>query len=238
MSLLYRLTQSVKQIFPRGSIGWKILRTPVALYFWIKSKWRRMTKNSIFVDEFEIVSCSLEPTRTLDLVMQLYKPKSVLDLGCGTGKALDYFINHGVDCIGIEGSALAIRKANNPQRIRQFNLNRPLKLDRTFDLVWSYEVLEHIHPDYLENLMNIFVAAGPRVVLSAAPPGQGGEGHFNEQRPEYWIQQFKKHGFELDEAATRQFHTLNEAFSGNMLAFYRPGAAQPISQPTTVATTN
>ncbi len=78
MSLFYRLTQVVKTVFPRGSFGWRVLRTPLAVYFWARSRWRQYTKSSIFSDDFEMVSCSLEPYRTLQLVLHLYRPASVL----------------------------------------------------------------------------------------------------------------------------------------------------------------
>ena len=122
---------------------------------------------------------------------------------------------------------MAISKARHPARIRRCNLYHPLDLGRRYDLVWSYEVVEHIHPDYVDNLMSILTSAADRVVLSAARPGQGGHGHFNEQPPEYWIALFDQRGYDLDAGATERLHDLNEAFSDNMLAFYRRGVIGP-----------
>ncbi len=58
--------------------------------------------------------CSLLPIHAIKTALDYYKPLTVLDVGCGTGKALDLFLKHGIDAIGLEGSTLAISKVNNP----------------------------------------------------------------------------------------------------------------------------
>jgi len=59
-----------------------------------------------------------------------------------------------------------------------------------------------------------------RIVMSAARPGQGGEGHFNEQLPEYWIEKFIARGFKYDEDSTQILRSIDEMFSPNMLVFH------------------
>lgn len=36
------------------------------------------------------------------------------------------------------------------------------------------------------------------IIFSAAIPGQGGTGHFNEQWPDYWAELFGENGFAVD----------------------------------------
>jgi hypothetical protein len=43
-------------------------------------------------------------------------------------------------------------------------------------LVWCFEVAEHIHSRYVENFIDNLCRHSDLVTLSAAPPGQGGEG--------------------------------------------------------------
>jgi len=165
--------------------------------------------------------CSLCVPQKLDRVMKMFAPRSVLDVGCGTGQSLDYFLEHGVDALGIEGSALARSHAKRPERIVPHDLNRTVNLGRKFDLVWCFEVAEHIHPTYVHAFMETVTYHSDRVVLSAAPPGQGGAGHLNEQPPEWWIAQFALRGFKLDNEATAQLQAVVELHSNNVLVFFR-----------------
>ena len=182
---------------------------------------RRASKNSIFSDEQELEMCSLDHSRKLETTLAFVTPKTVLDLGCGTGKSLDWFLAHGVDAWGVEGSVLARDQALHPELIQIADLNQPLNLTRRFDLLWCVEVVEHIHPKYLAVLMQTLTGHADRVVLTAAHPGQGGAGHFNEQPASYWIKQFDAKGFSLDTELTNALQLLDEVFAENALAFSR-----------------
>lgn len=219
--MIYLVKRWVKARFPRESLVWRTLALLSAVVFYPRTVYRRATRSSIFRYESEMDMCSLFPQGILAEALRIYAPRSVLDLGCGTGRSLEYFLARGIDARGIEGSALAISKCPHPERITQADLNQVVELGRKFDLVWSYEVVEHIHPDYVQNLLRTFSNHGDRVVLSAARPGQGGQGHFNEQPPEYWIEKFGEHGYRYDAAATERLRAVPEEFAGNMLAFVR-----------------
>lgn len=182
---------------------------------------RRVRKDGVFHREQELYMCTLDAHKTLEKTTELFAPRTVLDLGCGTGRSLAFFIERGVDAVGVEGSSLAMSRALHPDRIVQWNLNEELNLGRTFDLIWCYEVVEHIHPKYVHNLMKTFANHSGRVVLSAAPPGQGGEGHFNEQPPSYWRDLFGRYGFGCNDRATEVLHGIDEIFSKNMIVFER-----------------
>src|SRR5688500_8938533 len=66
----------------RDSKAWNSLKRA---YDHLKNRVRFLTKNSIFVEEQELGMCSLAHEKKLDVVLELFKPASVLDLGCGTG---------------------------------------------------------------------------------------------------------------------------------------------------------
>ncbi len=210
------------KVIPRNSKLWKAAR---ALYFGVQkcamAAFRRITRSSIFFRESEMAMCSLDHTRKLEKTVELFDPKSALDLGCGVGKSLDWFVGHDIDAHGVEGSTLAISKATHPDRITQHDLNRELDLGRRFDMVWCVEVAEHIHPKFLDAFMSTFANHSDRIVLSAAPPGQEGEGHFNEQPLSYWIEEFGKRGWTYDEPGTLALQAVDEKFSPNMLTVYR-----------------
>lgn len=126
------------------------------------------------------------------ILQELLSPQSVLDIGCGQGEWLEAF---GLDdMVGVD-----IAAPEGEQFIRH-NLNWPLTLDRTFDLVLSLETGEHLPQAAAETYVNSIVRHGRTVVFSAAVPGQEGKGHINCQPHEYWHQKFNVRGYAMLDA--------------------------------------
>lgn len=181
----------------------------------------RFIKDSTFQHAEDLYMCSLFPKGIIDIVLEKFQPKSVLDVGCGTGVALGYFKDNDINVIGIENSRLAIRQSKNADLIIKHNLKKPFDLKRKFDMVWCFEVIEHIHPQFENIFLNSLVSHGDRIVLSAARPGQGGHGHFNEQLPGYWISKFNALGFTLNEEMTNRLQKVKEEHAENILVFQK-----------------
>ena len=121
------------------------------------------------------------------IVAELVAPRSVLDLGCGQGEWLEAFEVEeklGVDIAAPDGIGFL-----------QFDLCEPLNLARTYDLVVSVEVGEHLPEDAADTYIESIARHGDRVLFSAAVPGQEGTGHINCQPHEYWHRKFEAHGF-------------------------------------------
>lgn len=224
---LQRLRAFFKEHLSRDSVPYRIARAGYKMIYAVKHAFmppppaREIVTNSIFMREDEIPMCSLFPKEELELVMQLFSPKTLLDVGCGTGLSLDYFRRQGVEVLGIEGSPLAISKSKRPDLITQADLHDKIDLHKTFEVVWCFEVAEHIHPDFADVLTETIARHGDNIVLSAAQPGQGGCGHLNEQPPEYWITKFENLGFVLNKEATLKFQALEDQFAPNILVFRR-----------------
>jgi SAM-dependent methyltransferase len=131
-------------------------------------------------------------------VLDLIKPASVIDVGCGTGAWLSVFQELGIeDILGIDGGYVdknSLRIAQN--KFRAHDLTRPLKIERKFDLVVSLEVAEHISSRYAKKFIESLTSLGSVVMFSAAIPYQGGTNHINEQWQDYWEKIFYKNGFE------------------------------------------
>ena len=181
-----------------------------------------LTRNSIFHSPQELSMAGSCPAKMLTRMLELFAPRSILDLGQGTGQTVAFFVKAGIaDVQGVEGSPEAIAASPHPEKALCWNLNETLALGRTFDLVYSFEVVEHIHPRYVENLLRSFASHGDRIVITAARPGQGGAGHFNEQPPEYWIGQFQKFGYRCDETATAELKACDDIWADNLLVFAR-----------------
>ena len=200
----------------------KIITNPSHIFNVLSRLRMVFTRNSIFHTSLELSMAGSCPTKMLVRMLELFQPRSILDLGQGTGQTVAFFIKSGItDVQGVEGSPEAIASSPHPEKAMEWNLNETLDLRRTFDLVYSFEVVEHIHPRYVENLLLSFANHGNRIVITAARPGQGGAGHFNEQPPEYWIAQFKKHGYRLDEKGTAELKACNDIWAENLLVFER-----------------
>ena len=75
------------------------------------------------------------------------------------------------------------------------DLAQPLRLRRTFDLVVSLEVAEHLPQRSADAFVESLTSLGPVVLFSAAIPLQGGRGHVNEQWPHYWAHLFERRGY-------------------------------------------
>jgi SAM-dependent methyltransferase len=178
----------------------------------------RVRKDSRFSAD-DLWGASLLPTHLLDAVVERWNPRSVLDIGCGTGQAVKYLVDKDIDCVGIEGSRAAIEASPVSDRIRCLNLNCPVSLGRLFDVVWSYEVAEHIHPKYTEAFLRTLTSHGPVVVMSAARPGQSGVGHFNEQPPHYWIERLERRGFSYLAEVSADLQSLPDYYAQNMMCF-------------------
>ena len=93
-----------------------------------RALYRRLSKSSVFLSEGELGMCSMLPVKKIDAILALVRPKSVVDIGCGTGQATAYFSDRAIETVGIEGSAIAIRRSVCPELIQRHDLRTALDL--------------------------------------------------------------------------------------------------------------
>jgi SAM-dependent methyltransferase len=121
---------------------------------------------------------------------------SVVDFGCGQGAWLSVWQQAGAAITGVDGFYVDRRHLLiDPAFFRAADLAEPIDLGRRFDLVQSLEVAEHLPAAKARQFVETLTAHGSCVLFSAAPPGQGGEHHVNEQPPDYWRALFRQKGF-------------------------------------------
>ena len=124
----------------------------------------------------------------LPTVARHFPVRSVADFGAGQGAWLSVWQRMGVsDIRALDGSyvdpaALLVSQ----DAFVPVDLARPVRLGRTFDLVQSLEVAEHLPASAAGQFVDNLVAHSSVVLFSAAVPGQGGECHVNEQPYRYW----------------------------------------------------
>lgn len=107
-------------------------------------------------------------------------PQSMIDLGCGDNTMVKVARGLGVDAIGVDIL---------PTADVVHDLTQPLDINGIYDLVLCLEMAEHLPLEAAKQLivnLNLHSHNNSRLVFSAAMPGQGGNGHLNEQPPRYW----------------------------------------------------
>ncbi|MGH3252916.1 MAG: class I SAM-dependent methyltransferase [Trebonia sp.] len=131
------------------------------------------------------------------VVNELLRPASVLDVGCGTGTWLAEWRRAGVsDLLGIDGDYVDRAVLQVPTgKFAPADLEQPFSLGRTFDLVQTLEVAEHLDEAHADAFVESLARHGETILFAAAIPGQGGTHHVNEQWPSYWAAKFAKAGY-------------------------------------------
>src|SRR5262249_15379258 len=110
----------------------------------------------------------------------------------------------GIDGAHVERDSLLI----DPAAFEQHDLGEAFDLHERFDLVLCLEVAEHLPAQSASVLVGSLCRHGAVILFSAAPPGQGGTGHVNEQPYEYWRALFAAHGY-------RMYDTLRKHIRGD-----------------------
>jgi len=131
------------------------------------------------------------------LVLEAVRPRQVVDVGCGVGAWLAAFRNQGADRIlGLDGDHVPRDRLLIPvEDFRPFDLAKPVGLDQRFDLAISLEVAEHLPEAGAADFVALLTRLSDIVLFSAAIPGQGGDGHVNEQWQSYWAALFAAHDY-------------------------------------------
>jgi SAM-dependent methyltransferase len=166
-----------------------------------------------------------------ELVTNEFRPKRVIDVGCGTGAILEALSKLGCTCVGLEyaDAGLQMCKARNLDA-RKFDLEKDVWASEggSFDVVVSTEVAEHLPERIADRYVDQLVSLGPRIVFTAATPGQGGADHVNEQPHEYWIAKFEARGLRYQADMAARWRTELKArqaapwYSGNLMIFDKP----------------
>ena len=133
------------------------------------------------------------------ILIELFQPDSVIDVGCACGEWLSVFIEKGIDNIyGVDGEWIDKRLLRIPEKhYISHDLLEPFNIDKKFDLILCLEVAEHLPIYSSDVLINTLTRLGPVIVFSAAIPYQGGNHHINEQWQSFWADKFRDKGYKV-----------------------------------------
>lgn len=140
-----------------------------------------------------------------DLLEELGPHGRIIDVGCGTGAVLGELVRRGWQGFGLEYSeaGLAICRERG-LNVRKFDLTKAVDTssEERYNVAISMEVAEHLPAIHADRYVALLTSLADFIVFTAAPPGQGGTDHLNEQPPEYWFDKFAAHGFTFLEPRT------------------------------------
>ena len=139
-----------------------------------------------------------------------FSPKSVIDVGCGTGALLAAFRERGCLVTGIEYSDAALHHCRaRGLTVTKFDLNQDIRTSMfsgsQYDIAISLEVAEHLPEKVADRFVGLLCGLSSIVIFSAATPGQGGTDHVNEQPHSYWIEKFSARGYSHDGTNSKKF---------------------------------
>ena len=142
------------------------------------------------------------------LLIDVLSIQSVLDVGCAQATWLSIWQQLGIkDFVGVDGDYVdRDRLEISLDHFIPQDVSKPFHLQRRFDLVQCLEVAEHIPAEQAATLIDNLTRHGACILFSAAPPGQGGEYHVNEQTYEYWRDLFRARDFIALDAVRPAIH--------------------------------
>jgi glycosyltransferase involved in cell wall biosynthesis/SAM-dependent methyltransferase len=159
--------------------------------------------------------------------------ETVVDVGCGPCIFANEFAKQGSKVAATDGSKYAEEYVSKDVHYLQLDFRvdgfeEQLKsFYSVYDIALCMEVAEHLPPENASSLVKSLTNLSSTIAFTAAQPGQGGLGHFNEQPHEYWQALFDRFGYSLDEKYTEALRTLWRSgnvvwwLSDNLLIFRR-----------------
>lgn len=122
-------------------------------------------------------------------------PSCALDIGCGNGRMFGQWNREGIEGHGVDFAANAL-DPDHPNR-RNFTLQClwTMRFDREFDLGVCADVMEHIPPDKVDDVLRAISASCRTAVFQIANyPSCFGDLHLTLQPSDWWLAKLDEFG--------------------------------------------
>jgi SAM-dependent methyltransferase len=131
-------------------------------------------------------------------IVEDVNPRRVLDAGCALGLLVETLRNRNVDAFGVDLSSFAIDRVHESVRPFCWRGSVADAFTDDYDLIVCIEVLEHMPQLQAEAAIANFCRHTGNVLFSSSPLDYREATHVNVHPPEYWAEQFARHGFFRD----------------------------------------
>ncbi len=166
-------------------------------------------------------------------ISRRFSPKTAVDWGCGAGLHTGALVRAGVDAVGVDGVMVADDQRDPDAQVIIADLRRSDAIETVppqYDLALCIDVLEHIEEADSAAALAHVIRGSELVILSCAPPHQGGHHHVNEQPRRYWIARMAELGWSYvrRETGAMENHfmehrnVLTQSWMYHNLCVYRP----------------
>jgi SAM-dependent methyltransferase len=130
-----------------------------------------------------------------DRIVNDIRPATVLDAGCAMGFLVEALRQRGVEAFGMDVSEYAIQNVHSSVQSYCRTGSITEAFPRTYDLIVSIEVLEHLDPNEAEPAVANLCRHAEDILFSSTPFDRAEATHFNVQPVEYWAELFARCGF-------------------------------------------
>jgi hypothetical protein len=135
-----------------------------------------------------------------NLIHEEIRPLDCIDLGAGTCSFANRMGELGVPTVAVDGSDFNAEFATTCSYIGA-DLRKPFNCGK-FDLVTSWDVIEHIPAESEETIVRTVLDLSKRVVLLSIDASSWGRGHVNCRAKGYWRRRFEEAGLLFDRNLT------------------------------------
>jgi SAM-dependent methyltransferase len=154
--------------------------------------------------------------RTIAQIARRIKPsgnRSVLELGCGGGDMRPFLETQGIsNYVGVDGNPAALLYSphvkGHETQFHLLNLQQEIDFGHQFDVVCTFEVLEHICEENLDNIIGTIRRhmGAKSVFLGTASLQNDIDVHVTVRERPFWLNKFRQHGL-VPHPSHQQFET-------------------------------
>lgn len=135
----------------------------------------------------------------IDDCIKSFKFESILDAGCGSGDVVNYMNNKGFYCVGVDislqGAKQKFPELVTKEIIQQSELSKLPFPDKSFDVVFCSEVLEHIPADEISDTIAELCRVAKKHVfctISLRPSSNNNKYHITLRSRKWWEDHFQQ----------------------------------------------
>lgn len=129
-------------------------------------------------------------------IVEMYNPTTYIDCGCALGDLVQEALNMDIDAIGIEGNESCLEFIQCPtDRILICDLSKKITFSRSFDVLTSLEVAEHIEKEYVDIFIENLCALSNNLIISICDYGPTTKIHPTIQHHDIWLEKFLVYNF-------------------------------------------